>query len=89
MATVLCVSRKRDNCCLFLHASVWSAIAIPTPSARHAMLRQDQQKLVMQPNDFVELLMNLPPALEVIRANYHRSSSPASRHITDRPTPDL
>jgi len=36
------------------------------PIARHAVLREDQQQLVMHPNGFVNLLMNLPPALDVI-----------------------
>ncbi len=37
------------------------------PLARHAVLRQDQQQPVMQPNRLVNLLVDLPPAFDIVR----------------------
>ena len=37
------------------------------PVTAHAVLRQDQQQLVMQPNRVIDLLMDLPPALNIVR----------------------
>ena len=39
----------------------------PHPIAVHAVLGEDEQQLVMQPDGLIELLMNLAPALDVVR----------------------
>ena len=43
------------------------AISVFTHSLLHAVLGEDQQQLVMQPNGLIYLLMNLAPAMNVVR----------------------